>query len=555
VLLSCSVANAQDLARALAQPLSPGSVALLTYHPGEPAVVDRWTAALKDERPEVRAAAARVINTSGAGTLVQSLKAALAVEQDHDAAREEILALAALGGKVADDALLQAAGRFPGWGSAFVASAIARARGSEALSLPPELRNAGLKSDDSFLSWATRGGADGLTTAASTAVRDGDAAAWEAVLKLARRSGADVDAEVILAALGRPDDALRAETYWHLALVQYAQGKLDDRVTSALAAVERPADLAVTLTLELLQRTLGRKPVELADWMKALDQQKKRAPYATRLLVEPTLLRYLERRELEALSLATRGDAKALRDVVKLVSDPKLVRAEPRRGVLVAPSIDGASVATVGGFPKGFVLGVLQASGCDPAAAHGVALGKVLFGPDGRPQRTALTDSQTSAKLGGPPECTDAARVLLGSTLGARWRPEQEKTLLVVLDPEVLGCMAELPVELSRSISITEDSSPSGELKPGEITPPRKTRNVPPVYPANAKDQRIQGVVILEAIISPTGCIRTVEVLRGVPALNWEAVRAVMQWRYTPTLLNGVAVPVIMTVTVNFRLQ
>jgi TonB family protein len=61
--------------------------------------------------------------------------------------------------------------------------------------------------------------------------------------------------------------------------------------------------------------------------------------------------------------------------------------------------------------------------------------------------------------------------------------------------------------------------------------------------------------VILEAIISPTGCIRTVEVLRGVPALNWEAVRAVMQWRYTPTLLNGVAVPVIMTVTVNFRLQ
>jgi protein TonB len=78
---------------------------------------------------------------------------------------------------------------------------------------------------------------------------------------------------------------------------------------------------------------------------------------------------------------------------------------------------------------------------------------------------------------------------------------------------------------------------------------------VPPVYPRNAIEQRVQGVVILEAVISPTGCIRSVEVQRGVPALNWEAIRAVMRWRYTPTLLNGVPVPVIMTVTVNFKLS
>ena len=46
-----------------------------------------------------------------------------------------------------------------------------------------------------------------------------------------------------------------------------------------------------------------------------------------------------------------------------------------------------------------------------------------------------------------------------------------------------------------------------------------------------------------------------VKVLRGIPLLDQAAIEAVKQWVYTPTLLNGVPVPVIMTVTVNFRLS
>jgi len=44
-------------------------------------------------------------------------------------------------------------------------------------------------------------------------------------------------------------------------------------------------------------------------------------------------------------------------------------------------------------------------------------------------------------------------------------------------------------------------------------------------------------------------------VLRSVPLLDAAAIEAVRQWRYTPTLLNGVPVPVVMTVTVRFSLQ
>jgi periplasmic protein TonB len=62
-------------------------------------------------------------------------------------------------------------------------------------------------------------------------------------------------------------------------------------------------------------------------------------------------------------------------------------------------------------------------------------------------------------------------------------------------------------------------------------------------------------VVILEATIDPAGNVRHARVLRGQPLLDQAAIDAVQQWQYVPTLLNGVAVPVIMTVTVNFTLD
>ena len=65
---------------------------------------------------------------------------------------------------------------------------------------------------------------------------------------------------------------------------------------------------------------------------------------------------------------------------------------------------------------------------------------------------------------------------------------------------------------------------------------------------------RVEGVVILETVIGATGSVEQARVLRSVPLLDDAAVAAVSQWRYTPTLLNGVPVPIIMSVTVNFTL-
>jgi periplasmic protein TonB len=89
----------------------------------------------------------------------------------------------------------------------------------------------------------------------------------------------------------------------------------------------------------------------------------------------------------------------------------------------------------------------------------------------------------------------------------------------------------------------------------GQIKEPKKLKNVAPVYPEIAKQARVQGVVILECTISPQGRVSNVTLLRGIPLLDQSAIDAVKQWVYTPTLLNGVPVPVIMTVTVNFKLS
>jgi protein TonB len=103
----------------------------------------------------------------------------------------------------------------------------------------------------------------------------------------------------------------------------------------------------------------------------------------------------------------------------------------------------------------------------------------------------------------------------------------------------------------------------SGSGPPGPITvrvgthmkPPRKTKDVKPVYPPGALPTRAQGAVIIEALIGPDGKVHEAHVVHSVPSLDQAALDAVRRWEYEPSLLNGVAVAVIMTVVVNFALQ
>ena len=89
----------------------------------------------------------------------------------------------------------------------------------------------------------------------------------------------------------------------------------------------------------------------------------------------------------------------------------------------------------------------------------------------------------------------------------------------------------------------------------GSIKQPVKIHDVKPVYPDEAQAARVQGVVIIEAVIDPSGAVTNAHVLRSIPLLDGAALGAVSQWQFTPTQVNGAPVSVIMTVTVNFTLQ
>lgn len=98
--------------------------------------------------------------------------------------------------------------------------------------------------------------------------------------------------------------------------------------------------------------------------------------------------------------------------------------------------------------------------------------------------------------------------------------------------------------------------APGGPVRVGgNIKAPTKIQDVRPVYPPEALDARVSGMVILEVTIDTEGNVADAKVLRSIPLLDQAALTAVKGWRFTPTLLNGTPVPVIMTVTVNFSVE
>ncbi len=92
-------------------------------------------------------------------------------------------------------------------------------------------------------------------------------------------------------------------------------------------------------------------------------------------------------------------------------------------------------------------------------------------------------------------------------------------------------------------------------VRVGEVAMPRKIHDVAPIYPPPAVAARIQGTVVIEAIISTAGDVQDARVIKSVPFLDAAALEAVRQWVYTPTRHNGKPVPVILQVKIEFKLQ
>jgi protein TonB len=104
---------------------------------------------------------------------------------------------------------------------------------------------------------------------------------------------------------------------------------------------------------------------------------------------------------------------------------------------------------------------------------------------------------------------------------------------------------------------------PPADPPPGPATvrmaqlpaPPRKVVDVRPLYPDLARSARVEGTVILEAVLDTSGRVTQLRVVRSVPLLDQAALDAVRQWRYSPSLYGGRPVSVLMTITIRFTLN
>lgn len=466
---------------------------------------------------------------------------------------EEIAALAALGGSAADDQLLEAARRDPRLGPG-VAAALGRSRGRQALAYLPRLRSLSLAQGAMvvFLQLASGGEAAVLVPAGAVALREHDAATWSAVLETARVEQLPLAESLLISSVADQPSRLREATYWHLF------SEVDREPSAALRqALEvtpeanpelgaEAADATARFAWELVWRKWGRAPREDAAWI-ALVSGPGPLPIGEEIVNLDKALEALTAAELLALSKRITGapdvlgarlqERKAFRVVAKAVSHaPRLQRPVQMR--------------TSDPFPRGFRSDLMAVTGCKGGSqVFGAA--RIRYGRDGRPREVTLIDT------GAPGACVKALRPLLMTsrvTTHRLPRPDVPELVILPLDPQAI-CP-------ERERADARIPPPPGTLFDryfrvgGNIRAPKKLRNVAPVYPGSAKQERVQGVVILEATLDPSGCVDSVELLQGVDnRLDAAALLAVCGWRYTPTLLNGHPVPVIMTVTVNFKLS
>lgn len=108
------------------------------------------------------------------------------------------------------------------------------------------------------------------------------------------------------------------------------------------------------------------------------------------------------------------------------------------------------------------------------------------------------------------------------------------------------------------SFALESNSNSASKYKRiGEkVKAPVVINRVNPLYPAEARKNRTQGIVILEVKVSATGAVDDVQLVKGLPdGLNDAAIAAVNQWTFKPGTVDGKPVPVLFNLTIQFKLD
>lgn len=513
------------LAAALAAK-SAAQLALLVDSTDADAVAAQAGAGIEAPEPLVRATAARVAAVRGITAALPALRSRLASETDPDAAREEVRALILLGEPADVDLAIAATRKLPPGIDDVIARAVAR-RGDAIDLYLAKLRAMPFRPDADFFTQVLWQRGMLAVAAGSRLLGSGDASGWSALLDSLRKSNVAMDANVLGAALNVSSEAMRVETVWYLVHgYAFDPARIPLRVREVLAAPAEEASLREQFGRELLRRMLGGERKDDPRWLQWLQSEEADA---------------LIRSETTLFDFFTDQELAARKNHCDIAKNDCLVPA--RRGGTKIPSIPVAppSFEVPDVLPPGLADAVVGEARCGgtwigTASAAADASGRVR---DVSIQRLTMS-----------PACEHALAALMKLSLAtpAAVSAPPETHVVLVRAARDTACLDEGPLDTGSSVTRSVG---------GSVKAPVIKRRVEPHFPAEAR--RSMGtnryvMVTLEAVLSKSGCIRSMKVVEQspYPDLNTAALVAFSQWRFEPGRMDGVPVDVRFNLTIRF---
>lgn len=460
-----------------------------------------------------RATAARMVTVRGLTALLPKVREALASEATAETAREQVRALALLGGE--DDVAFAAKqlARYPASLDSDFAQAIARRGAPQATALYlkylPELRHPlpGVR----FALW---GRTPLVAATASRFLANDDVSAFGELLDALLDALLVLNAGVMTAALRSDNAAIRAEMIWYL-----AHGFAADPSRLPEVAEREVTTPDEGFGREVLRRMRGAKYQQRPEWTAWLKTHagRKRAGDGK------PLLRFLTLDEQNALH--EREEGEELKSI-GAPAQPRVVRQSPFTVPLLLPPGLGAQL--------------LSKTRCNDAW-----LGVVKATVD----RTGRVQSVDSSRVFTRTACRRALDTMLllsfadPSSIDAPLVTED----LQVVKPSDTACVDDVAAGIRRTELVRAG---------GEVKLPQVVNRVEPVFPMRALEKmRGNALVVAEAVITTTGCVRDLRIVGQAltPELNSSAILALAKWKFKPGTLDGQPVDVIFNLTVNYR--
>jgi hypothetical protein len=513
---------------ALADAPTPASVANLVHQNDAVALSTALTETLQSATPLVRATAARVVAVRGQSSLLGPVRDALATETDAVAAREQIRALALVGNEEDIAVAVKAAERWPQSMSNALAAAVARRGGTGAIDVyGTHLRATRMTNHVEFFGIALWGRPALVPLAGSRMLASGDEKAWRGLLGALADSDMALNGGVMASSLGAPSEDIRSASLWFLVRGYSPDpSALSELVKSALAVPR--TDLSSDredFGRELLRRMLGGERNGDGRWLKFLDSEE-----ADELLQgRDHALQYLTDDEYRVRY--TRCEVQTQTCAMPEKRSRRTIPSQP-----VAP-------------PAFYLPEMLPAGLADAILREGKCRGTWLGIARASVDEAGRTKELDLGKVSGSDACKRAMETVVRLSLATNTSLRSEFTSPILL----VG-------SAKRGLCLDEDSPETATptyRSEGEITPPQVLKRVEPDFPESARQAMAGGknvLVIVESVVSKTGCVRGIRLLSQSPfgEVNGAALLALSQWTFRPGYFNKVPVDVIFNLTVNF---